>query len=96
MGLSPQDFGYEKAAEKGPLTKYVKDTDDGRLVVYDTPAGAVRVNERARTPNVARTSAGFFWRENIDMGLLHETQRADSVEHAHELAQEEVQQLLES
>lgn len=89
----PQERGYEKVGEQGPLTKYVKGEGDARMVLYHTPEGAVRVNESARTPNVVHTSPDFFW-NGIKNGLLHENERAESVEQAHELAQEKIETLI--
>lgn len=89
----PQERGYEKVGENGPLTKYVREVGDARMVAYHTPEGTVRVNESARTPNVAHGSPDFFW-TNIDEGLLHENERAETVEEAHELAQEKIETLI--
>jgi hypothetical protein len=63
------------------------------MVAYHTPEGTVRVNEDARTPNVAHASPDFFWTP-IKQGLLHENERVESVEEAHELAQEKIEELL--
>jgi len=91
--MEPQDRGYEKSGEKGPLTKYVKETEDGRSVIYHTPEGAVRVNENPRMLTVAHSSPAFFW-SGIQEGLLHENERVESVEEAHALAQETVETLM--
>jgi hypothetical protein len=89
----PQERGYEKVGENGPLTKYVKKAEDSRMVAYHTPEGTVRVNEGARTPNVAHGSPDFFWTP-IKQGLLHENERVETVEEAHELAQEKIETLI--
>jgi hypothetical protein len=92
--MEPTEHGYEKVAEKGPLTKYVKDGRNGRIVLYHTPERAVRVNEGARTPNVVETSPDFFWRDSIHSGKLIDNQRAETPEQAHEVAQERIEELL--
>jgi hypothetical protein len=92
--MEPEDRGYEAVASKGPLTKYVAETDDGRKVVYHTPERSVRVNETTRTPNVVEASPEFFWRETISDGLLHRNDRTESVEEAHQMAQARIESLL--
>lgn len=89
----PQERGYEKVGEQGPLTKYVKGEGDARMVLYHTPEGTVRVNEGARTPNVVHTSPEFFW-NGIKSGLLHDNYRVDTVEEAHKEAQEKIETLI--
>lgn len=93
--MEPSDYGYEKVTEKGPITKYEKEGRDGRLVLYHTPERAVRVNEGARTPNVVEADPNFFWRDDIRSGNLLESERAESPERAHEMAQERIEELLE-
>lgn len=89
----PQEHNYEKVGEQGPLTKYVKGEGDARMVLYHTSEGTVRVNEDARTPNVVHTSPDFFW-NGIKNGLLYENERVETVEQAHEKAQEKIETLI--
>ena len=91
--MEPEDYGYEKVASKGPLTKYEKPGRNGRIVVYHTPKRTLRVNEDPRKPNVVETSPEFFWTA-IREGSLFENTRVESAEAAHELAQERVESLL--
>jgi len=91
--MEPEERGYEKVGENGPLTKYVKEAEDSRIVAYYTPEGTVRVNEGARTPNVVHGSPDFFW-SPIKQGSLHANERAESIEEAHELAQEKIETLI--
>jgi len=93
--ITPADYGYEEVSEKGPLTRYEKETDAGRYIVYQTPERAVRVNEAARTPNVVEASQSFFWREHIRSGSLYRNERVETVEKAHELAQELIEECLQ-
>lgn len=92
--VEPQTFGFKEAAQEGSVTKFVKETERGRVIVYEADEISVQVNEALKSPSVAVADSGFFWRGTISEGSLYENELTDSVTDAHDAAQDHIREAL--
>lgn len=91
----PETFGFTMEDSRGPVTKYTKETETGRVVVYEMDGLSVKVTERAnRDSKMVVATSGFFWREDIGTGSLLDTDTFPTTHDAHAAAENAISEAL--